>query len=240
MRIWTWQRKGCMEGKKEMEDRICAGRNILTDGFRTMEAGTEGVYAVFDGVGGLRGSAVASALAAETMAGLEAPYTPEVIREALEDVHRRLVSTGRMATTATGIAVSGETVWLFHIGNCRLYGLAEGYIRQMTTDQTKYEDLLNAGQTPEEIPESAKCVINACLGAREELIRKLVLQETGQKYRQCERLLLTSDGIHDHVSADDLEEFLAGDITEETMKKLAEKAVQGGSEDDLSIMVMEK
>ena len=240
MRITAYQQKGCRQEKKEMEDRIAAGGNVLSSGFHRMETEEDGIYGVFDGVGGMQGSAFASALAAGRMTDLKAPYTPEKIRAALQEAHDELTENSSTATTATGIAFSGDEAILFHIGNCRLYGLADGYIRQLTTDQTKYEDLLNAGRTPEEIPESAKCVINACLGARKELISQLVLEEIGPRIRQCSRLLFTSDGVHDYLAADDLEAALAGEITEESLRLLAEKAVGNGSEDDISIMAAER
>ena len=240
MKIIAYQQKGCLVDKKEMEDRMTVGNNVLSSGFHYMETDDGGIYGVFDGVGGIQGSAFASTLAAKTMADIVWPCSPDAVRESLNQIHNNLVENSNTATTATGISVSDDDVWLFHIGNCRLYGLADGYLRQITVDQTRYEDLLNAGQQAEEIPDSAKCIINACLGVRNELISQLVFRNISGQYRQCSRLLLTSDGVHDHVSADDLEALLTNDITYDVLKHMAEHAVKNGSEDDISIMVVEK
>lgn len=240
MRVYTYQQKGCMTGKEEMEDRIAAGRNVLLSGYHYLETDGGGIYAVFDGVGGLHGSAFASASVARAVADMDPPYAPEMIRETLRSIHSELVEYSQTATTATGVSIAGDTVQMFHIGNCRLYGLFDGYIRQMTADQTRYEDLLSAGYPEEVIPESARCVINACLGAKEEFIHQLVLKDISAQYMQCEKLLLTSDGVHDHVKMDDLEEMLKDDLPLTALQKLAELSVRNGSEDDISIMVVEK
>lgn len=240
MRILTYQQKGCMAEKKEMEDRLAAGNNVLSSGFHYMETDDGGIYAVFDGVGGLAGSAFASTTAARAMTDIDAPYDPDLVRETLREVHKDLVEYSKTATTATGISIFGDTVHLFHIGNCRLYGLFDGYIRQITVDQTLYEDLLNAGQTIDEIPESAKCKINACLGVKQEFINQLVFENISSQYSQCQKLLMTSDGVHDHLDIEALESMLKDDVSRESLQKLAELAVENGSEDDISIMAVEK
>ena len=48
----------------------------------------------------------------------------------------------------------------------------------------------------------------------------------------CKRVLLSSDGIHEYVSIDELEDFILGDITQKTMKKVADRARANGSDDD--------
>ena len=57
---------------------------------------------------------------------------------------------------------------------------------------------------------------------------------------QCKRILLSSDGIHEYVSTDELEDFILGDINKETMQKIADKARDNGSEDDKTIVVIDR
>ena len=240
MKIYTYQQKGCMPGKREMEDRITAGNNVLTAGYHFMKTDNAGIYAVFDGVGGLTGSAFAASSAARALADAAPPYESNVIRETLIKVHHDLVQHTKTATTATGIVISGNSIHMFHIGNCRLYGLFDGYIRQLSLDQTRYEDLLKSGLSSDEISESAKCMINACLGAKEEFIDQLIYQDISPLFDQCQKLLLTSDGIHDHISIEELEAMLNEDTSEALLEKLAEQTIKNGSEDDISMMVVEK
>ena len=54
------------------------------------------------------------------------------------------------------------------------------------------------------------------------------------------RLLLTTDGIHEYVSIDELEDFMAGELSETTMQTLADKAKRNGSSDDQTIIVIDR
>ena len=51
---------------------------------------------------------------------------------------------------------------------------------------------------------------------------------------------MTTDGIHEYVSIDELEEFMLGDVSENKIRKLTEKANAKGSEDDKTIIVIDK
>ena len=54
-------------------------------------------------------------------------------------------------------------------------------------------------------------------------------------------LIVTSDGIHDHVSIDEMEDiYCAADDKVKFCKKLIEQAVENGSVDDASVMVLNK
>jgi serine/threonine protein phosphatase PrpC len=50
---------------------------------------------------------------------------------------------------------------------------------------------------------------------------------------------MTTDGIHEYLDVDELEEFVLGDISEHTLKALFEKAWLNGSVDDKTIIVMD-
>lgn len=240
MKVLTYQKKGALAEKKEMEDRAIMGPNVLAGGFCIIYDLDGGIFAVLDGVGGLTGSAYASTIAARALADIHVPCDPKQIKDTIVEVHHKLVDTSMTATTLTAIYIHDNKVTLFHIGNCRLYGLFAGYIRQITTDQTQYEKMLEQGYIEKNIPDSAKCVITACLGAKQELINDLVYKDISNQVAGCTKLLLSSDGIHDHISVDDLESFLQKDITIDSMTSLFELAYQNGSEDDMTIMVIEK
>lgn len=240
MKISTYQEKGCLPGKRDMEDRILADHNVLSSGYHYIEDAGSGIYAVCDGVGGHAGGSYASFYAISNLALIEVPVTPDVLIEKLNKVHLQLVQKGSMATTITAISISDDWTHLIHIGNCRLYGFINGYLCQISRDQTRVEDLLRLGYSAKDIPESEKTVINACLGFRRELIEKMVSVDITKQFNSSERMLLSSDGVHDHVSVDDLELFMKGDISKETLQQLAKLSRDNGSKDDISILVIEK
>ena len=240
MKAFIYQRKGCGKGKREMEDRAVAGGNVLASGYHAVEDARDGVYGVFDGVGGLPGSAFAAAAAARALSEVPLPVDEERLRGALTRLHGDLVRRSRTATTATGVALCGGRTLLFHIGNTRLFGLYDGYIRPLTADQTRYEELLRAGNAPESIDERARCTLNACLGVREEFLDSLEIRDVTCSVSRSTKLLLTSDGIHDCLSLDELEAALAVPSSEAVLSAVADLAVRKGSRDDLTVMVIER
>ena len=52
--------------------------------------------------------------------------------------------------------------------------------------------------------------------------------------------MLTTDGIHEYVSVDELEDFMSGELSETTMQLLADKAKRNGSSDDQTIIVIDR
>ena len=81
----------------------------------------------------------------------------------------------------------------------------------------------------------------------EKMKSQLVLAQTIRlKLKQIDAsgqdtLIVTSDGIHDHVSIDDMEDICcAEDNKREFCKKLIEQAVENGSMDDISVVVLNK
>lgn len=240
MKVYVYQRMGTMEGKKEMEDRAIAGKNVLVSGYHYLDNTSDGIYGVMDGVGGLHGSAFASTLAARVLSDMPMPVNEERLRDSLKHIHEDLVHFSNTATTATGIAFCDGKAIVFHIGNTRLFGLYDGYIRPLTTDQTLYEELLRAGNIPEQIDERAKCTLNSCLGVKVDFFDQLQIVDVTRSTTQSSKLMLTSDGIHDYLTLDELEAALIAPSTETAIIELANLAVNKGSKDDLTIMVIEK
>jgi len=194
------------------------------------------IAAVMDGVGGLEGSAYASTLIADTLSDMTGTGSFKELKESLYEAHSYLVNETQTATTATGICRRDNAIKMFHIGNCRIYGLFDGYLRQLSEDQTKYEDLLKQGI----MDESSKSVINACLGGKEEFIQSMVFKDISTEWDMATKLMITSDGIHDYIQEGILETFLKGEMSEEKMMDLCQQALDQGSFDDRTIMVVEK
>lgn len=236
MKIYVCQCQGIHAEKKEMEDRATVDKNILATGYHVVNIEGNTIAAVMDGVGGLEGSSYASTLIADTLTDLAGAANIEDVKSALAEAHSYLVNETRTATTATGIFLNDDEAKMFHIGNCRLYGLFDGYLRQLSEDQTKYEDLLKQGITDED----SKSVINACLGGKEEFFQSMVFKDISKEWNMTTKVMITSDGIHDYLQEGELETFLNGEMNEETMMALCQQAIDQGSSDDRTVMVVIK
>lgn len=239
MKIQAYQQRGTLEGKIEMEDRLVINGNLLSEGYHCADSDA-GVFGVMDGVGGQKGSAYASNRVGSALAGLKLPAEEAQLRILFEHVHEELYTYTETATTATGIVLSGEDCIMFHIGNTRLYYLVNNYLRQGTEDQTEGNRLIRAGFPIESIDKSAFGVLTACIGLRREMTRSLMISDVSAAFKRADKVMLCSDGIHDFLSEDRLEEFLREKIDLDAMKLLVKDARSAGSQDDISILTMEK
>ena len=226
---------------QENEDRVVVGSEILVEG--TLEcAFSTGVLALADGVGGNKSGAVASQFVAEALC------SANVLNEqALQDINASLVVKSKqheilenMATTLTCMHFEANSHTVYHAGNTRAYGvLRSRYLQQLTVDDTVVQTLQDAGRlSPEEAKESAyRSVITTCFGGgAETLLRLKTIVVVPEKFSA---FVLTSDGVHDHVTVDELEETLTNHLSEPTRacERIAELARERGSQDDQSIII---
>ena len=164
----------------------------------------------------------------------------------LTEINRKLVERSRtdealagMATTLAMVDYTEDSAKITYVGNTRVYAVVNGkYLKQLTRDDTTLEYLLATGQLDSFAAESfeRKNEITACFGADNPALLKLKqIDASGQ-----DTLIVTSDGIHDHVSIDDMEDICcAEDNKREFCKKLIEQAVENGSMDDMSVIMLQ-
>ena len=75
---------------------------------------------------------------------------------------------------------------------------------------------------------------------QKEFLDQLEIHDITRSAAQSTKFMLTSDGIHDHLTLDEMEAFLVEASSESALVKLADLAVKKGSEDDLTVMVIER
>ncbi len=226
--------------KFENEDRIIINRTILSGGILTVDF-DGGILAIADGVGGNNAGAVASHYIANrigeisTLSGnLFAEINKELVEKSNTSDQLR-----KMATTLSGIQMSGNRILLFNVGNTRVYSLqSEKYLKQLTSDDTTVNYLLARGQITTEDAEKfdKKNEIVACFGGGNEILLDIKLSDITNM--NVTTFIITSDGIHDYVSIDELEDiFEEQSSMDVTCQKLMAKAIENGSCDDMSIMI---
>lgn len=123
----------------------------------------------------------------------------------------------------------------------KLLGAPPGYVRQgkylkqITSDHTTYNWLLSSGQL-DSAERCNKSEITNCFGGNNPaLLSKLYITE-------CQRFslaLLTSDGVHEYVDLDSLEEIVSGEGSlGDKCEEIIQKAIKSGSEDDLTVVII--
>ncbi|MBR1482129.1 MAG: serine/threonine-protein phosphatase [Ruminococcus sp.] len=225
-------------GKTENEDRMILGRSVIAGGSFITDI-KSGIIAVADGVGGNNAGATASHFVAARLSNADT-----IDMEMLSQINTDLITLSQsspqyssMATTLSGIQFADGRTPVFHIGNTRVYALQGGkYLKQLTADDTTLNYLITSGQLSPEEAESfdKKNEIIACFGGGTPALfkAKLSIEDIASP------IMLTSDGIHDYLSADDLEDVIDEyGISLQACEKLIELARSNGSMDDASVIL---
>lgn len=239
MKIIAITQKG--PSKTENEDRIIVGKNIIAEGIFQAQL-SNGIVAVADGVGGNNAGAVASHYVAKQLSTLNIVSDNEFLKinEELLSLSFKCPDYENMATTLSGVSFHGGATQVFSIGNTRVY-LLQGnkYLKQLTADDTTLNYLLATGQlsAEEAVAFDRKNEITACFGGGAAHLFKM-------KCNTIESLsstfIITSDGIHDYISIDLMEDIIAANgITVSACKAIIATARNAGSKDDISIVMGE-
>ncbi|MFQ3620885.1 MAG: protein phosphatase 2C domain-containing protein [Spirochaetales bacterium] len=233
------------------EDYMFTGVRTLRDDetFHEIEVNTEIplFFAVADGLGGAAAGEVASKLAVEIfqkgLSNLSKDVTPKEI-EALfhsltQETQKRLQELGErnpnfygLGTTLTGVlSHRGGWYWV-HVGDTRLYRLRDNQLTQVSRDHTLRE-LASDARIPPHI------LANCFGGGSEDVYCDVGTLPSLQPHRDA--LLLTSDGLHDHVPRSDIEKVLV-EHSDNPIPYLLKLGLEAGGVDNISclyIKVME-
>ena len=155
------------------DDASCLKHNIIDEGtfFGTSEW-DEGIFAVADGVGSLEGSAAAARIAVSYMAGCS-PRDEQMIKAQILRANEEILSVRDamqihhdLSSTLCMVSILGEQLISYNLGNSRLYRYRNGSLLQLTKDQSRVQQLCDAGYLmPDETAEHPdKNIITSFIG----------------------------------------------------------------------------
>lgn len=206
-----------------------------------------GLFAVADGIGGRQGGEIASATAvkivAEKTASLPTAEPKELLREAFYEANNILHQAGKsaelsgMGTTMTAAYISGDNIYLVHVGDSRAYLFNRQGICQLTSDHTLVAELLKDGSITAEAAEThpQRHVITRSLGL-ETLVE---VDELEYQWQSGDYLLLCTDGLHNLVEADEIKEITARAANlRSAIEFMAETAYNRGGYDNISLVLI--
>ncbi|NLF25810.1 MAG: serine/threonine-protein phosphatase, partial [Deltaproteobacteria bacterium] len=129
------------------------------DSFTIIEGEGFKFFVVADGMGGVKGGAEASQLAAVVLAQClksKNSITDEDIVSAVNRVNTAIFERGiekpeyaGMGTTLVGLCFLGSNFYVVNVGDSRAYRIREGGITQLTEDHTLVTELLRSGAIDE-------------------------------------------------------------------------------------------
>jgi len=132
--------------------------------------------------------------------------------------HEFTTTTKGYLCTFSAVVIKSRTLHFFHVGDSRIYLWREGVLKQLTTDHVAI------------IADN-----RACLSRAIGMDSRLNLDYGHSDIRLGDRLLLTSDGIHDFVDSAQLEALLAGHSSaSEIVKHIQAAAIAANTNDNFS------
>jgi len=234
------------KNKTVCEDALYDGKKVISEAHGCRYVQTPTIICVADGVGGNAGGEKAASFVLTKMQEISTIKSSEDLKTILFSINDDLISYGlnirgqeKMATTLTGVFFQDEHIYLAHCGNTRLYTIKGNYLKQMTVDHTTYQWLLSHGKFNEAEACNKSEILSAFGGGSSNYVSKLSVEEIFEKGIP-DIVIITSDGIHDYISEDMMEEIIIANDREGIVNKLISHAVNNGSCDDCTVVIIEK
>jgi protein phosphatase len=209
------------------------------------------LFFVADGMGGHAGGDIASAITAQHVATADEPVENsqqaeqkliDYIWQANEKLgtsveqHSELAGMG---TTFSGIFVNGTSVSIGHIGDSRIYLARDGIVKQITSDHTFVQRLVDTGRITEEeaLVHPRRSVLMRVLGDVEQFPE--VDLETFET-KPGDRWMVCSDGLSGVVPEGLMHRILLSKSTvQEATDLLVGEALEFGAPDNVTVVLVD-
>ena len=166
------------------------------------------------------------------------------LKGAIEQADRAVLAAARddaklngMGTTLTMAFGSADTFNIIHVGDSRAYHYHEGALRQVTTDHTFVQGLVNAGLITalDARTHPKRNVVTNVVGGPEEGI---YIETHRIKMAPDDLLLLCSDGLSEPVDDATIATILQHETDPQAAAQaLLEKALEGGGPDNVTVLI---
>ncbi|HVR43768.1 MAG TPA: Stp1/IreP family PP2C-type Ser/Thr phosphatase [Thermoanaerobaculia bacterium] len=201
---------------------------------------------VADGMGGHRGGATASRLAARTILTTflerKDQDTAGALVEAIEAANAKVFAESGahhelrgMGTTASAMVVRGERAFVAHVGDSRIYRLRDAELTQLTEDHSLVATMVREGllTDAEAAVHPRRNVLQRSLGVGPEIEVDRLEQldiHAGDVY------LLCSDGLHGFVPLEQVQKALELPV-EEAAARCIQLAHEAGAPDNVTVVI---
>jgi serine/threonine protein phosphatase PrpC len=226
---------------------LATGRAATSADMNVYEADGRGMLmAISDGMGGAAAGEVASHIAVtvlhDVLKQTSDPDIAERLKMAVELANIRVWTRAQadsalagMGTTLTAALVQGGRAYIAQIGHSRAYLIRDGRARQITTDQTLAQALLDHGViNPNNIRSILKNVLTHALGVSP-VVHVAV---TSVEIRHDDHLLICSNGLSNKVASDEISLVIqqSANLTD-ACERLIEIANERGGEDNITVVL---
>lgn len=228
-------------------------RESNQDAYAAGELPGEVAWAVVcDGMGGHAGGNIASILAVKVISEkISANYNAKMrdasIKNLLDsaitaanlevydmaDAHSELSGMG---TTVVCAIVRDGTVFIAYAGDSRAYIASKKGIKQVTTDHSYVQDLVNCGKLSESEAENhpQKNIITRALGVD----KSLEVDFAQEDLDEDDTLILCTDGLSNYVSSEDMLADIKDGQYYAFADRLVKRANQNGGGDNITVVAI--
>lgn len=202
---------------------------------------------VADGMGGHRGGATASRLAATTIEtkflhGNEATDITAALRHAFEQANAAIFHEAQvnpdlrgMGTTTSAVVIRGTQAYVAHVGDSRVYLVHDGAIRQLTDDHSLVASMVREGLLTSKEAEvhPRRNVLQRSMGVSE-IVEVDVLPPF--EVVPGDTFILCSDGLHGLVREQEMQEIAALPVDQAVIEYI-KRALERGAPDNVTVVV---
>lgn len=211
------------------------------------------LFAICDGMGGLKGGERASSICVRRMGILNMSllngninavinaYADEVCQEVYRD-SLEIGEDGREGSTLALLYLIGNKAYIGNVGDSRVYLLRMGRLFQLTTDHSPVYKMMLSGQlTREQMRKHPKGnVIGAYIGMAAERKPKPYVSHYTTNLYEGDRFILCSDGLSDLLSHDELQRRLNEVKNPRTAaSQLVWRALEMGGKDNTTCIILD-
>ena len=225
------------------------------DAYAVGELPNEVAWAVVcDGMGGYSGGDIASKLAVKVISEkITSCYNAKMRDSSIKNLLDSAITAANievydmayahskltgMGTTVVCAIVRGDDVYIAYAGDSRAYIASRDELRQVTTDHSYVQDLVNKGQlTPDEAEHHPnKNYITRAIGIEKHIEVDFVQDTLGDE----DVLILCTDGLSNYVSREDLVKDLSDGQYYAFADRLVKRANNNGGGDNITVVAMAK
>lgn len=201
------------------------------------------VACIADGVGGKFSGAKASSMSVNYFIENNLNIKNN-LKNIILEIHQKIISEANndidkgMATTFTGIRIYDNKIYGIHTGDTRVCILRGNGIKQLTEDHTEVARLVREGKLTfkESLKYPRRNIIESALGIED---RDPIIFEFEFEIQKGDRIILTTDGVHETIRKRDFRDISTKSKTsEEFLETLVTLLERKEPNDNNSIIVI--
>lgn len=212
------------------------------------------LFAVADGMGGHSCGDLASQTACRELAGIfdcvPKSVSPEAYAKYLNQLFRSIDLKIRQCAdsepTCADMGTTLSALWIVegfgitaHVGDSRIYRLRDAELKQLTTDHTFVQEMIEEGELSPVAAETHpfRNVLTRVVGTQEVLEK---VESMPLDLKAKDRFLLCSDGLHNMVTFDGIAKILKSrGGPKQAAQRLLKAALKNGGKDNITVVVVD-